>query len=814
MTLLPLVAPPQLVGRDSEIDTLVGRVKGALALGRPLGISAVHGMAGVGKTAVARAVAARVKDWFPDARVEVDLYGFTPGASPAEPRAVLAELLGWAGFEVASIPESLDGRSRLWRGWLAARRVLLLLDNVRTVEQVMPLLPQSAPRCLTLVTSRSSLDEMDAAVPLSLNTLAPADAIELLRLRARRPLDADDVLKEVARLCGLLPLALDPVGRLLARQEPALLAEALDDAMREGGHRFRDLPKIDQSVLAAFIVSYEALDEGQRRVLRCCVWHPGPDFDALTIAALAGLPVATAGLRLDELAQQSMLTRAANHRFSFHDVFLECARHRAVTEDPPEAQRAGRERLYAFLHSQVRAATRMLNYASPGDPHYILPAQARAWLTASTSELQTVAHAALEDWPDAFGLGAATAWWLRFDGRYLQARDLYSAMYTSALLRQDAVGRASAVKGLGHVAWQRNEYGRAEEAYEQARVLYEEIRDRKGQADSLHGLGVVARMTGGGKRAEGLLEQARFLYEEIGDCEGQANTLAALGGVARLRGEYGRAEKAYEQARVLYEKGGHRRGQAHALRGLGDVSRGRGDYGRAEEVVEQAGILYEEAGDRLGQADVLLRMGDVARERGDYGRAEKVLEQARVLYEGIGDWVGQANALRNLGDVARERGDYGRAEKTLEQARVLYEDIGYRVGQANALRGLGDVARERGDFRRAEEAYEHACAIYEESGYRLGHANALQGLGAVARVREEFAQAERALEQARTLYAEIGDRVGQAEVAVGMARLANAQGNKKDAYRAYGEALAIYQNLRLTYWADLCRAEREQSQKG
>lgn len=56
----------------------------------------------------------------------------------------------------------------------------------------------------------------------------------------------------MAGLCGWLPLALDPAGRLLARQEPALLAEALVDTMREGGQRFRDLPKIDQAVRAAF----------------------------------------------------------------------------------------------------------------------------------------------------------------------------------------------------------------------------------------------------------------------------------------------------------------------------------------------------------------------------------------------------------------------------------------------------------------------------------------------------------------------------------------------------------------------------------
>ncbi|WP_170222890.1 tetratricopeptide repeat protein [Nonomuraea turkmeniaca] len=677
VTLLPMVAPPPMVGRDGEIAALVGKVDAALREGRPLLISAVHGMAGVGKTALARAVAVQVKERFTDARVEVDLYGFTPDTDPADPRDVLAELLGWAGFEAADIPGSLDGRSRLWRGWLAGRRVLLLLDNVRTVEQVMPLLPQDAPHCLTLITSRSSLDDLDDADRLPVDLLDPPEAVSLLRRRARRPLAGDGILADVARLCGWLPLALDPVGRLLARQDPAMVLELMTEAMRDGGRRFRHMTKVDQAIRAAFTVSYQALDTGQRQVLRCCAWHPGPDFDVRSIAPLAGLSPSVTRLRLDELAAEAMLTRQPTDRYGFHDVFLECARRQADAEDSADERRAGHDRLYATLRDHVRIAISMLTTTAPGDPSFGSPGQARSWLMAATSEVRVAADIALaQRHPKALALANEVAWWLRLNDRYLQAHDLYTAMRNTAVAQGDRSGQAGAMYGLASVAAMRGEFGQAEEAYRQARGLYEEIGNESGQADAMHG----------------------------------------LGDVAFVRGEFGPAEEAYRQARGLYEGTGDRTGQAHALQGLGDVAFTRGEFAPAAQAYRQARRLFEEIGDRLGQAGAMWRLGDIARMRDEDGPAEEAYRQAHSLYEEIGDRLGQAHALRGLGEVASMRGDDGSAEEAFTQARDLYEEIGNRLGQANAILGLAQLAHARDHKHEAGLAYAAAAEIYQSIG--------------------------------------------------------------------------------------------------
>lgn len=169
-----LVPPPDIwTGRDEELGRLRQARRQAQEAGRPVVVSAVHGMGGAGKTALARALAAEVAADFPDGRIEVDLFGFTPGHEPRDPGEVLGEPLTLAGFDPADIPAHPQAKAGLWRDWLASHRVLLILDNARDAAQVQPLLPGAgaAKGCLVVVTSRNQLTELDAAARIRVGAL-------------------------------------------------------------------------------------------------------------------------------------------------------------------------------------------------------------------------------------------------------------------------------------------------------------------------------------------------------------------------------------------------------------------------------------------------------------------------------------------------------------------------------------------------------------------------------------------------------------------------------------------------------------------
>src|SRR5580658_7462054 len=201
------------IGRDADLAKLMTAVEGT---GGVVGIYAIDGMAGVGKSAFAVHAAHILASRFPDGQIFLQLHAHTGGHRPVEPTDALASLLLTAGVVAEQIPAAMPDRSALWRSHLAGKRVLLLLDDAASHEQVEPLLP-GTPGTLALITSRRHLSALDDAISICLDTLPPEEAAALLiRLAGRPDLgDADPDVDEINRLCGRLPLAIGMLARQL-----------------------------------------------------------------------------------------------------------------------------------------------------------------------------------------------------------------------------------------------------------------------------------------------------------------------------------------------------------------------------------------------------------------------------------------------------------------------------------------------------------------------------------------------------------------------------------------------------------------------
>ncbi|GAB1818299.1 tetratricopeptide repeat protein [Herbidospora sp. RD11066] len=705
-----LVAPPEMVGRDREIADLVARLRGDREAGRPVVISALHGMAGIGKTALARAVAAEIKDDFSDAWVEVDLYGHTPGLRPADPETILAELLSWAGYQGADIPAGADARMRLWRGWLSSRRVLLILDNARSADQVRPLLPQHAPGCATLITSRDDLSDLLDADHMRLDTLAPPDAVDLLRRRGGRAV-ADAVLHEMALLCGHLPLTLEPVGLLLARQSPEFVLRALRGARAQGRERFQHLPDLRQKLHAAFAVSFEALDPDRRETLLWCARHPGPDFDATSIGAMAEAPDYVVAFRLEDLAAKALLSRLPQGRYTFHDLFLECTRAR---DTDAGAGRQGRTRLVAHLTARVGGAANFLLYGRSAPAGFTRLEAAREWLTAANGELGEALKVARSGRFAAFhGLVRSLVSWLRVNGQYARAEALYREVLD--LARGDVPVEAEATAGLAAMASARGDDARAVEFYDRARVLYADIGDRSGLTAALLGLAEVASGRGDYEQAAQRYGQARVLLEETGNRESLAHAVKGLADIASWQGDHAEALARYDEARSIYRETGNRRGLAHVAKGFGDLADSRGDREIADEMNELARSLYEEIGDRHGVASTIRSLADRAFSRREYDRAGDLYDQARVIFEEIGNRRGLAHTLLLLGDTAAYGPGRGSPWGLYERALAEYEAMGHEQGMGYARLAMARLADASGDRESARRDYEAALEHFETS---------------------------------------------------------------------------------------------------
>ncbi|MFE7722116.1 tetratricopeptide repeat protein, partial [Nocardia rhizosphaerihabitans] len=606
-TILP---PPELIGRTRELDGLLAQARLARATNRAFLVSTVRGMGGVGKTAFARAAAAELMADYPDACLEIELHGFTPGTEPRKPLDVLGEVLLDVGFDDASIPDSLQGRTSRWRAWLADRRVLLLLDNARDAEQIIPLLPGATAQCLTLVTSRNSLDNLPNTTKIALDVLPADEAVALLRqLAGSGSTPSPSYFGELARLCGHLPLALHPIGDLLRHGMPA---DELLDLMKSADRPYADVPDLERAVSAAFTVSYDVLPESGRILLHACAIHPGPNFDVCSVAALTEQKSARVHLGLIELVTHSILTRTADGRFAFHDLFLGFARRRTEAHLPADDIASLLDRLFVYLATTTTVATSAITDAEPDlstltQPTFRDAESARVWLDSATYELSRAADQALAT-GSAFAspLAHAVGWWFELDGRYGTAFDLYGASASYSTSSGDQASQARSTRRRAFTARIRGDHATAAKLYEQALQLYRELGDRFGEANTLRGQADTARIRGDHATATALYEQALQLYRELGNRLGTANTLRGQAATARKRGDHATATALYKQALQLYRELGNRLGTANTLKGQADIARIRGDHATATALYKQALQLYRELGDRLGTANSII----------------------------------------------------------------------------------------------------------------------------------------------------------------------------------------------------------------
>jgi transcriptional regulator with XRE-family HTH domain len=326
-------------GRHAELAQLMATLAAA-AGGAVVGIHAIDGTAGIGKTTFAVHAAHRLAGAFPDGQFFLPLHTHTAGQHPVGPADALASLLLTAGVAAAQIPPGLEARAARWRDQVAGKKILLLLDDAAGHEQVRPLLPGAAAS-LVLVTSRRRLAALDDAAVISLGTLTPDQAATLLaRLAGWAGLDAGDAaVAEISRLCGYLPLAIGMSAGLL-RHHPAWTAAQLADGLAYARDRLALTHAGNLPVAAAFGLSYADLTPTQRRLLRRLGLVPCPDFDAYAAAALDGVSPDEGRRRLGELHNRHLLTEPTPGRYRLHDLLREHARLLADAADAQRAQEA------------------------------------------------------------------------------------------------------------------------------------------------------------------------------------------------------------------------------------------------------------------------------------------------------------------------------------------------------------------------------------------------------------------------------------------------------------------------------------------
>jgi DNA-binding SARP family transcriptional activator/Tfp pilus assembly protein PilF len=647
---------PTFVGRAAELASLHAILPGTsadCAAPSAVVISAVSGTAGVGKSALAVHWAHQVAARFPDGQLYVNMRGFGPSGQAAEPGEALREFLDALGVPVTRIPAELSAQAGLFRSLLASKRILVVLDNARNVEQVRPLLPGS-PGCMAIVTSRSHLTGLvvaEGAVPLTLDLLTTAEARELLasRLGPGRVASEPDAVSDIIVGCARLPLALAIVAARAATQ-PAFPLAAIASELHVATRALDSFSDDDLTTdaRAVFSWSYLALSGGAARLFRLLGLHPGPDIAVPAVASLAGLRVGQARALLTELTRAHLLTEHAPGRYTLHDLLRAYAAEQAQATDRHNARSAALRRLFDHYLQTAHAATMLLDPCV--DP--IVPVQpgagvvlgeaaiaedALSWFTAEHSVLVAAVRLAAQA-----GL-AKHAWQLAWS-------------LTTFLLRRGRWHDQSLVQNIGLSAARH-------------------AGDLTGQAHALHALGLGYARSGRFGEARPYFRRALQRFEKLGEHISQARIHSSLTWVAERQKRPAEALSHALRALELYRTSGHRAMEPSALNDVGYCHGLLGNYQQAMTYCQQALAANQELGERSGESATWDSLGYIHYQLGDYRQAVTCYERSLDLCRELADQYNEADTLDHIGDAHSRWGNPDAARAAWSHALRIFDDI-------------------------------------------------------------------------------------------------------------------------------------------
>jgi len=607
----------------------------------------VSGMAGVGKTTLAVHWAHLVAQDFPDGQLYANLRGFDGTAPTIELGQTLCGFLYSLGVPAAQVPPDDDAQIALYRSRMADRRMLIVLDNAASVEQVRALVPGAA-RCLVLVTSRHQLTGLAVTHNVSwlgLDVLSRSEAREMLagRLGAGRIAAESTAVDALVDACGQLPLALAVTAARAATSQVRTIRQ-LADELSAGRTRLNALRSGDAStdVRSVFSWSYQRLTPAAARLFRLLGSHPGYSITAAAAASLAALPPADVQPLLADLVEAHLTTEPTAGRYGMHDLMRVYAAE-AAPADPGEAvARVLDHYVHSALHASALLDQHQLHLTPDQPLAGVAPEsfddrdQAERWFSAEYETLLAGFGHAVEHGldPQVWLLAAGLSTFVDWSGRWQD----WVRLTTAGLAAAQRIGGAREQahmyrrRGMAH-----HRLGRPTAAYqdlESARRLCETYRDGRELCRIHVNLGIVRGGQGRMPEAFAHAQEAyRYAVEADTGTASRANILNGMAWCLIQLGEPHQAEEHCRHALSLFAEANDGYGEAEAWDTYGLVHQRLGHHARAVDSYRQALALFRDVRAQLPKADTLHRLGDAHHALGQSTRARDAWQAALVILD-------------------------------------------------------------------------------------------------------------------------------------------------------------------------------------
>jgi tetratricopeptide (TPR) repeat protein/transcriptional regulator with XRE-family HTH domain len=745
---IPLHPAIRLVGRDAVHN----RLKKRLLTSGNVALTALNGLPGIGKTALAiqlvhdRAIRAHFSDGILWAALGPEPY--LPGLLSR-----WGTMLGISSTETASLSDSEAWAIALRRA-IGTRSMLLIIDDAWRLEDALAL-KVGGPNCAHLVTTRfpNIATAIAAEGATVLHELEEDEGLTLLWMLAPTVIEHEvQKAHDLVHAVGGLPLALTLMGNYLRMHSYSGQTRRIDAALARLSNaqerlqieeqlalteRHPSLPSgTSLSLQSVFSVTDQQLDEQERAALYALSAFPSKPNSFSEEAALA---IANCSEDiLDALFDAGLLESSVSGRYTMHQTIAD----------------------YARLHLQdVMAYERFIDYFTTfveahKKDYELLEQESNLVLAALEKAFE------LGKWIPLVSCACAFAPFLLVRGMYAVAQQHLQRAYDAAMVLGDSHGITTALLYLGETAQNQGNYEQAVTYWQEGLELAREVGDSERISALLNDLGWVMWKRGEYAEAEAYLQEGLMLAREIDDKKRISALLKVLGSVADSRGEYTLSEAYLREGLALARQTGDLDQICLLLINLGATVGAQGNYSQAEDYFREGLTLARQIGHRELISLLLSNLGATVVEQGNYSQAEDYFREGLTLARQIGHREWTSFLLINLGMAARKQRDYERAGVYLHESLALARSIDNPQIISTAFYEYGNLCLDQKQTKEAEVSFHEMLSSVPEGDQEL-LALARYGLARTAAAQGDIQDARRLGETSVSALESIGHRNAQ-----------------------------------------------------
>lgn len=693
----------------------VGRTRELAQLSTGTTAHWVSAMAGAGKSTLAlHAARVALACGAISGVIIADLRGHSAAGPPADPHAVTRAALRLLGERNTAL--SVAAAARLLRDRLRERRVMLVLDDAASVEQVTRIVPH--PAGLSVVVTSRFVPETTTFEVAELSLFAPYESLALLDAIAGRAAVESDMpaAEALLQLTEHQPLAVSITAARVAARGAWTLAEHLERARARRGSL-----RLDEPVARSLDLTWQQLSEQAQRLLRVLACYPSELLDRQSVDAVAAEYVSSIDAALAELERHRMLEKLPTGRRFMHELVRVYAVDLGLELDPASQRVASDTRLRQSLIDRAWSAHLGRSTARKGIAR--TPRHRASQVALSLDEadaffadsMDLLLHLALNT-PEETAPGLVNHLAETIDdalhraGRTDDALTLFTAALRSAQARGDAAAALRAQVDLGAALTMAGQFAEAET------VLSEIDRGADGWVTEAP---LVHNALGTSLLSQGRLREAGAAFDAGIDAATRSGDLWREGliwnGIALLhlhQGELEQCRTALSRSIDISTRCGDRAASARGRVNLAKLLLDLGDHAAAETEARRALAAMQALGYVPGVVVAHSNAAAAVSAQGRYDEAIALAQAGLVFARDAGLGQSELDLLGTLGRAMLEAGDLASARTAFGRARELAERLGDTLGTATCLEDLGDCALADGDAALARTLWEQAEAQY------------------------------------------------------------------------------------------------------